>query len=354
MNQMRKVIVSASTEYAILIGRGILGQAGAEIAKRIKPCKAAVITDTTVETLYAAQVEASLQEAGFTTCRFAYPAGESSKHIGTLSDMLEFLAEEEVTRQDIIVALGGGVAGDMAGFAAAVYQRGIRFVQIPTTFLAAVDSSVGGKTAIDLKAGKNMAGAFYQPHLVLCDVDTLDTLPEEVFADGIAETLKYGVIGDADLFEKTASGDFRKDLEEMIETCVTMKRDIVMEDEFDNGVRQLLNLGHTLGHAIEKRSGFSITHGHAVAIGMHLIAKAAEEKGLAEAGLAAKIKAALEQNDLPVEIDYTAEEITEGVLKDKKRRGGEISFIFPEKIGHCEIVKIPVEEVTELVRKALR
>ena len=176
---MRKVVVSASTEYDILIGRGILEQVGAEIAKRIKPCKAAVITDTTVEKLYAEQVENSLAEAGFTTCRFAYPAGEASKNIGTLSDILEFLAEEEVTRQDIFVALGGGVCGDMAGFAAGCYLRGIRYVQIPTTLLSAVDSSVGGKTAIDLKAGKNMAGAFYQPHLVLCDVDVLETLPAE-------------------------------------------------------------------------------------------------------------------------------------------------------------------------------
>ncbi|MBQ2879129.1 MAG: 3-dehydroquinate synthase [Anaerotignum sp.] len=354
MENVRKVVVKASAEYAILIGRGILGQLGEEVKKRIQPCKAAIITDTTVEKLYAEQAETSLQEAGFTTCRFVYPAGEASKHIGTLSDMLEFLAEEEVTRQDIIVALGGGVCGDMAGFAAAVYQRGIRFVQVPTTFLAAVDSSVGGKTAIDLKAGKNMAGAFYQPHLVLCDVDTLDTLPEEVFADGIAETLKYGVIGDAELFEKTATGSFRENLEEIIETCVKMKRDIVMEDEFDTGVRQLLNLGHTLGHAIEKRSGFTLSHGHAVAIGMHLIAKAAEEKGLAEKGLSEKIRMALENNRLPVSIDYSAEEIVEGVLKDKKRRGGEISFVFPTKIGHCEIVKIPVEEVTELVEKALK
>ena len=162
---MRKVIVSASTEYAVLIGRGLLAQLGTEVAKRICPCKAAVITDTTVEKLYAEQAEQSLAAAGFTTCRFSYPAGEGSKHIGTLSDMLEFLAEQEITRQDIIIALGGGVAGDMAGFAAAVYQRGIRFVQVPTTFLAAVDSSVGGKTAIDLRAGKNMAGAFYQPQL---------------------------------------------------------------------------------------------------------------------------------------------------------------------------------------------
>ena len=351
---MRKVIVKASVEYAILIGRGILGQLGEEIKKRIQPCKAAIITDTTVEKLYAEKAELSLREAGFTTCRFVYPAGEQSKHIGTLSDILEFLAEEEMTRQDIIIALGGGVCGDMAGFAAAVYQRGIRFVQVPTTFLAAVDSSVGGKTAIDLKAGKNMAGAFYQPHLVLCDVDMLDTLPEEVFADGIAETLKYGIIGDVELFEKTATGIFRDDLEEIIETCVKMKRDIVMEDEFDTGVRQLLNLGHTLGHAIEKKSGFTISHGHAVAIGMHLIAKAAEEKGLAEKGLVEKIRKALENNRLPVSIGYSAEEIAEGALKDKKRRGGEISFVFPEKIGHCEIVKVPVAEVTKLIEKALK
>ena len=351
---MRKVIVKASVEYAILIGRGILGQLGEEVKKRIQPCKAAIITDTTVEKLYAEKIESSLREAGFTTCRFVYPAGEQSKHIGTLSDILEFLAEEEMTRQDIIIALGGGVCGDMAGFAAAVYQRGIRFVQVPTTFLAAVDSSVGGKTAIDLKAGKNMAGAFYQPHLVLCDVDMLDTLPEEVFADGIAETLKYGIIGDVELFEKTATGTFRDDLEEIIETCVKMKRDIVMEDEFDTGVRQLLNLGHTLGHAIEKKSDFTISHGHAVAIGMHLIAKAAEEKGMAENGLAEKIRKALENNHLPVSIGYSAEEIAEGALKDKKRRGGEISFVFPEKIGHCEIVKVPVAEVTKLIEKALK
>lgn len=350
---MREVIVRASTEYAILIGRGLLAQTGAEIAKRIQPCKAAIITDTTVEKLYAAQVEHSLAQAGFTTCRFAYPAGEGSKNIHTLSDILEFLAEEEVTRQDIIVALGGGVAGDMAGFAAAVYQRGIRFVQVPTTFLAAVDSSVGGKTAIDLKAGKNMAGAFYQPHLVLCDVDTLSTLPEEIFADGIAETLKYGVIGDAALFEKTASGDFKKELEEIIETCVKMKRDIVMEDEFDTGLRQLLNLGHTLGHAIEKESGFTLSHGHAVAIGMYLIARVSGKRGLAAAGLAEQIKTALEQNGLPVAAPYAAEEIAAGVCKDKKRRGGEISFVFPTKIGHCEIIKIPVTEVAALVEEAL-
>ena len=171
--------------------------------------------------------------------------------------------------------------------------------------------------------------------------------------DGIAETLKYGVIGDASLFAETASGDFKEKLEEIIETCVKMKRDIVNEDEFDTGLRQLLNLGHTLGHSIEKNSNFTLSHGHAVAIGMHLIAKVAERRGLAEKGLAETIRQALLHNNLPTSTSYTAEEIAAGVLKDKKRRGGEISFILPTKIGHCEIVKIPTEEVLDLVRTAL-
>lgn len=350
---MKKVIVSASTEYAVLIGSGLLAQSGEEIKKRIAPCRAAVITDSVVEGLYAQTVESSLQSAGFSCRRFVFPAGEGSKNIAVLSDILEFLATQEITRQDIIVALGGGVAGDIAGFAAAVYQRGIRFIQIPTTFLAAVDSSVGGKTAIDLKAGKNMAGAFYQPHLVLCDTNTLKTLPEEIFADGIAETLKYGVIGNKELFDGTASGTFRKDLEGTIEACVKMKRDIVTEDEFDTGNRRLLNLGHTFGHAIEKRSGFTLSHGHAVAIGLHLIARAAEQRGIAQSGLAETIRRVLLANGLPVETDFPPEEIAEAMLSDKKRCGSCISFVFPEKIGSCRIVKIPVPEAAALVKNAM-
>ncbi|MCQ4937449.1 3-dehydroquinate synthase [Anaerotignum propionicum] len=351
---MRKVEVNTSTQYDILIGKGLLTQVGKEMASRISPCKVALITDDKVDSLFSATVAHSLTHAGFDLCKFVFPRGEGSKHIGTLSDILEFLAENEMTRQDIIVAMGGGVVGDMAGFAAAVYQRGIDFVQIPTTFLAAVDSSVGGKTAIDLKAGKNMAGAFYQPKLVLCDTNALQTLPEEVFADGIAETLKYGIIGNEDLFNRVASLDFTQDLEEIIEICVSMKRDIVMRDEFDNGERQLLNLGHTLGHSIEKLSGFTISHGHGVAIGLNLIANAAEAKGFAESGLAERIRKALTKNGLPVKAEFSAQQIAHGTLMDKKRRGGAISFIFPEKIGQCRIEKIPVEEVEQLVAEAMK
>ena len=350
---MRSVTVKTSETYEVLIGSGLLQKAGEEVKKVISPCKAAIVTDSTVVHLYEETVRKSLTEAGFSVCTFVFPAGEASKNIHTLSHLLEFLAKEEMTRTDLIVALGGGVTGDLAGFGAAVYLRGIPFVQIPTTFLAAIDSSVGGKTAVDLEAGKNLAGAFYQPKLVLCDTDVLQTLPEVVFADGIAEALKYGVLGDAALFEKIAGGDFRQDLEEIIETCVSMKRDVVEEDEFDTGKRQLLNLGHTFGHAIEQKSHFQMTHGHAVAIGMHLIAKAAEAKGIAEKGTAAAIAKALEQNQLPKETTFSPAEVAEGTLRDKKRRGGTISFVFPKKIGACEIVKIPVEEVEALARTAM-
>lgn len=350
---MRSVTVKTSATYEVLIGSGLLQKAGEAVKKVISPCKAAIVTDSTVVHLYEETVRKSLTEAGFSVCTFVFPAGEASKNIHTLSHLLEFLAKEEMTRTDLIVALGGGVTGDLAGFGAAVYLRGIPFVQIPTTFLAAIDSSVGGKTAVDLEAGKNLAGAFYQPKLVLCDTDVLQTLPEVVFADGIAEALKYGVLGDAALFEKIAGGDFRQDLEEIIETCVSMKRDVVEEDEFDTGKRQLLNLGHTFGHAIEQKSHFQMTHGHAVAIGMHLIAKAAEAKGVAEKGTAAAIAKALEQNQLPKETEFSPAEVAEGTLRDKKRRGGTISFVFPKKIGDCEIVKIPVEEVEALAKMAM-
>ncbi|MFV0313902.1 MAG: 3-dehydroquinate synthase [Anaerotignum sp.] len=351
---MRTVKVKTSTEYDILIGKGLLCEIGKEISKITNPCKVAIITDDKVDDLFSAVVTNSLTEAGFSYCKFIFPNGEGSKHIGTLGNILEFLGEEEITRQDIIIALGGGVVGDMAGFAAAIYQRGIAFIQVPTTFLAAVDSSVGGKTAIDLKVGKNMAGAFYQPKLVLCDIDTLASLPKGVFADGVAEVLKYGIIGDEKLFCKVESLEFMKDLEEIIEICVSMKRDIVMKDEFDHGERQLLNLGHTLGHAIEKLSGFTISHGHAVAIGLSLISNVAEGRGVAKAGQTERIWQALAKNGLPTKCDFSAEEIAKGALVDKKRKGGTINFVFPEQIGKCCIQKVPVEDVLQLVQEAMK
>ena len=350
---MRKVIVKASVEYAILIGCGILGQLGEEVKKRIQPCKAAIITDTTVEKLYAEQAEKSLQEAGFTTCRFAYPAGESSKHIGTLSDILEFLAEEEVTRQDIIIALGGGVCGDMAGFAAAIYQRGIRFVQVPTTFLAAVDSSVGAKTAVDLPAGKNLCGCFSQPSLVLCDYETLSTLPEETFAEGCAEVVKYGVLADEGFFSALEEKGVKGEEEAVITRCVSIKRDVVCADEFDNGERQKLNLGHTVGHAIEQNSNFSVSHGAAVAMGMAIIARAAAKRGLCSKEVPARIEALLEKLHLPTRTEFTAEALLSAAMRDKKIRGASIDLVVPRDMGKCELMKINVEELSAWIQEGL-
>lgn len=351
---MRTVLVNISKAYEILIGEGLLSKVGAELKGRFAPCKVAIITDSTVLGLYGKEVADSLEAAGFPTAIFSFLSGEAQKHIGTLSDMLEFLGAEEITRTDMIVALGGGVVGDMAGFAAAIYQRGIAFIQIPTTFLAAVDSSVGGKTAIDLKAGKNMAGAFYQPKLVICDTKVLETLPEAIFADGIAETLKYGVIGNENLFAQVEKGIQKEEIPAIIEACVSMKRDIVVGDEFDHGERQFLNLGHTLGHAIEKCSLFTMSHGYAVGVGMHMIARVAEGRGIAQKGTTERICQALKNNNLPTETIFPASAIAQGAGMDKKRRGENITFIFPETIGKCRLEKVAVADLEELVEEAMK
>ena len=256
---MRTVHIDASTQYDVMIGENLIDRAGELTAKAMKPCRCAIIADDTVDELYGDRVQISFKYSGFDAVRFSFPAGESSKHIDTLSDILEFLAEQQLTRSDLVVALGGGVTGDMAGFAAAVYARGIRFIQIPTTLLAAVDSSVGGKTAIDLNAGKNLAGAFHQPSLVITDVDVIRALPPEQFACGAAEVIKHGVLFDPALFDRVEDGHWHGDMADVIARNVALKRDVVVGDEFDRGERALLNLGHTFGHAIEKCSGLSIT-----------------------------------------------------------------------------------------------
>ena len=344
---MRRVEVKASRNYDILIGRGLIGQAGQLIKEVVSPCRAALVTDDIVNGLYADAVEASMKEAGFEVFRFVFPNGEKSKNLHVLSDMLEYMAERQLTRSDIVVALGGGVTGDMAGFAAAVYARGIRFVQIPTTLLAAVDSSVGGKTAVDLKAAKNMAGAFCQPSRVLIDCDVLAKLPEALVGDGAAEIIKYGVLADPALFETMRRGGLMENLEEIVEKCVSIKRDVVAEDEFDTGARQCLNLGHTLGHAVEKKSEFTLSHGKCVAIGMVMIARAAFRKGYTKEDLAPVIAEAAEKYGLPTKADYTAEELVQIALVDKKRRGGEITLVVPRAIGKYELMKVPVAELAE-------
>lgn len=347
---MRKVTVNASKSYDILIGSGLLKELGREVRKLGKAQNICIVSETTVYPLHGEAAKASLEAEGFRVTAYVFPAGEQSKNGTTYLDLLNFLAEQKLTRSDVIVALGGGVTGDLAGFAAATYRRGIRFVQVPTTLLAAVDSSVGGKTAIDLPTGKNMAGAFCQPSLVLCDTDTLKTLPVDIFRDGCAEVIKYGVIYDRDFFDylKEAGLDF--DREKVIERCVQLKRDVVMEDEFDTGMRMKLNLGHTIGHGVEARSTFQLSHGKSVAIGLAIVCRAAAKAGMLSSEDANEIVDTLAAYGLPVTVQYSVEDIYAYTLSDKKRSGGTIPLIIPNTIGSCDIVPTPVDELKAFIQ----
>jgi len=349
---MKKVTVNASRVYDVIIEKGILDRAGEESAKIVKPCAAAILTDSNVAPLYAERLERSLKAAGYKTFRFTIAAGEESKSAESYIAFLSFLAENHLTRSDCIFALGGGVVGDLAGFVAATYLRGIRFIQIPTTLLAMVDSSVGGKTAIDLPEGKNLVGAFYQPSLVLCDYETLDTLPNVVFSDGCAEVIKYGIINDKPLFEKLRSL-IKPQIEDIIENCVRNKRDIVNADERDTGVRQLLNLGHTPAHSIEKLSNYEISHGSAVAMGIALISRAAAAFGYCSENDAEDICEILRLHCLPTECEFNATQLAAVALSDKKRSGDKINLIVPFGIGNSKIHEIDVTELEAFFAKGL-
>ena len=349
---MVKVSVNASRKYDIIIGEGLLDEAGKLCKEAIGECRVCVITDDTVNALYYDRLAASLESAGYSPLRFVFTHGEGSKHIGTITDILESCAENRLTRSDCLIALGGGVVGDMTGFAAAIYLRGIRFVQIPTTVLAAVDSSVGGKTGVDLRAGKNLCGAFHQPSLVICDCRTTDTLPPEIFADGCAEVIKYGVINDRAFFDSLKSG-IRPQLELVIAECVRNKARIVAEDEFDKGARQLLNLGHTVGHAIELCSELTISHGSAVAIGMVIVTRASVNMGLCPESDLCELISLLKANSLPTQCPYGASELAAVASADKKRSGASISAVLPYSIGDSRLYKIPVTELQELIAKGL-
>lgn len=350
---MQTVHIRASRPYDVLVGRGLLRRAGTLIARRIPCCTMVLVADSTVDALYSQAVAASLQEAGFTVLRFSFPAGEASKNIATLSALLEFMGKHYVTRTDCIAALGGGVTGDLAGFAAAVYLRGIRYVQLPTTLLSAVDSSVGGKTAIDLAAGKNLAGAFHQPSLVLCDCDTFATLPANVFTEGLAECVKYGVIADSKLFAQFSSTLTPEMLAEIVLRCISIKGDIVTEDELDHGKRRLLNFGHTAGHAVEACSAFTIPHGHAVAIGMAVMGRAAMRSGICTEVCTNAIVKTIAACGLPTRSPYSAEQLYEAALSDKKRQGGKITLIVPREIGRCEALELPVNELLEWLQSGM-
>lgn len=350
---MQTVTVRTNPAYPVQIGPGLLRQCGAILRDILPGRRAAVVTDSAVAPLYLSQTRESLESAGFSVVDYVFPAGEASKNLDALSGILEFLAAERLTRTDSVVALGGGVTGDMAGFAAAVYLRGVRFVQLPTTLLAAVDSSVGGKTAVDLKVGKNLAGAFLQPSAVLCDTDALKSLPPDVFADGAAEAIKTGVLCDESLFGLFETGALAADPEEVIARCVAYKAGVVERDEREQNERRLLNLGHTVGHAIEKCSSYAIPHGHAVAAGLAIIARAAERLGWTDAPVAGRIARCLEANRLPTGSDFPASALADAAASDKKRSGDTITIVIPKQIGRCELKSIPVSELRTVIEAGL-
>ncbi len=350
---MNQITVQTSQPYHIFIGEHLLGQTG-EYVRKVSRCKkAAVITDDIVASYYLKEVEGSLQKAGIETCSHVFPNGEASKCHAALLDVYEFLTCNELTRTDLIVALGGGVVGDLAGFAAATYLRGIDFVQIPTTFLAQIDSSVGGKTAVDTPHGKNLVGAFHQPVLVLCDLQTLSTLPEENFKDGVGEAIKYGMIKDAHLFDLLRTGACKDHLLEVVTTCIDIKRIIVENDEKDKGERMLLNFGHTVGHAVENYMNYQLTHGKCVGIGMAVITKAAARAGLNHIDVYHAVVEALKAYDMPYCLDINYDTALNACLSDKKRDKDEIRCILIKTIGEGYVHTMKASEFKPFALKGV-
>lgn len=350
---MKTIHIDASDCYDVLVDQNIIDDAGKYISQVCKTGKAAIISDSNVFPHYGETVQKSLIESGYEVYTYIFPAGEASKNGQTYLNILNFLAENTFTRSDVLVALGGGVVGDITGFVAATFLRGIAFVQIPTSLLAMVDSSVGGKTAIDLPAGKNLCGAFYQPKLVLCDLQTLNTLPEQIFCDGCAEVIKYGVLYDTELFHHLSENGLQFDRNYVVTQCIALKRDVVKADEFDHGVRQMLNLGHTIGHGIEAQSNFEISHGQAVASGMAIVAKAASSSGICSSHVYDCICRTLQRFHLPTTTTYSAEDLYHSALSDKKRSGGTVNLIVPMEIGNCRILKTDVEDLKSFIKAGL-
>ena len=348
----KTISVKSPNAYDILIENGQLDRCGELIRAAVRGNNCIVVTDTNVEPLYLDRVVDSLKAQGFEVSSHVFPAGEESKTLRTVENMLGAFISAGLTRQDFAVALGGGVTGDLVGFAAAVYQRGIDYIGIPTTLLSQIDSAVGGKTGCDLVYGKNLVGAFHAPKRVIIDPDCLKTLPSKIYNDGLAEAIKYGVIKSEKLFNRLLEDDAPDFINELIEECVLIKRDITENDFYDNGERILLNFGHTFGHSIEKYYNFrDITHGEAVGIGMVLIARAAEANGECEAGTADLITRCLHKYQLPATTGIDTEKLCEGAFNDKKRRGKDIKIIIPQKIGTCTVKTLPCYNLADYIGK---
>ncbi|MEE0866883.1 MAG: 3-dehydroquinate synthase [Clostridia bacterium] len=349
---MYDITVNASKTYHVYADRGLLEKTGEYAKNAGLSGKAAIISDDMVAPLYGDKVRSSLEKQGFEVYEFVFEHGEKSKNSDTFIEILNFLARNHFSRKDTLFALGGGVTGDMTGFCAASFMRGINYVQLATSLLAMVDSSVGGKTAIDLKYGKNLAGAFYQPEFVLCDIDSLQTLPEEFFTDGMAEVIKYAMIYDESM-ESLICGGAKDNIQNLIARCIEIKSEIVHLDEFEGGLRKILNFGHTAGHGVEARSEYTISHGKAVAIGMYLVANALEKSGECALGTTKRLVTMLDICGLSHDCPYSANELAEAAKNDKKAAGASIDLVTVSRVGKSDYKKISMEELKNLISKGL-
>lgn len=354
---MKIIKVNASKKYDILIEKGLLSRSGTLISGLYGKAKKriCIVTDDNVDALYAGALTESLESAGFrNTIKFVIQNGERSKTPKNLLELCGFLAENHITRSDLLIALGGGVVGDLCGFAASIYLRGVDFIQIPTTLLACVDSSVGGKTAVDLPEGKNLIGTFYQPSLVICDPSLLDSLPRDIYRDGYAEVIKYGIILDGDFFDRLSS-DRRPDICDVISRSVEIKRDVVSADEQDRGLRGLLNFGHTLGHGIELHTAFEYSHGASVAVGMVLASRIAALLGICEDDIPSKVESLLKRYGFDTECPINAGELFDATLSDKKRKGDSLTLILPKAIGDACFYEIDLTcgKLEHLIEEAI-
>ena len=345
---MREISVAASRPYTVYLGSGILSDLGERLTALREKCSVVIVSGPKVWPLYGESVAKSLADSGFRFFHFLHPDGESAKSLNTYAELLNFLCAHGIDRSDLLLALGGGVSGDLCGFAAATYQRGMDYVQLPTTLLAMVDSSVGGKTALNLPDGKNLVGAFHQPLAVFADTDTLCTLPREQYLSGLGEVVKYTLLGDATLFAALEAGQDPRH-EAVIGRCIELKRDIVQRDERDSGERQLLNLGHSFGHAVEQCSEYTLPHGLAVAVGLAMIAKYANRQGLFSDGDLTRLLGLLEQLGLPTDCEYDKSALLAAVQHDKKRRGDTITLILPRSIGCCERRSVALDSLGDFL-----
>ncbi len=348
-NFLKEIPIETGKPYSVFVGNGILHTIGSRIKSLKGVLKVGILTDDIVEKLYLSHVVKSIEECGFTVFTYVIKNGEESKNLENFGKIHNFLAESGFSRSDVIVALGGGVVGDLCGFVASTYMRGIKFVQVPTTLLAQIDSSVGGKTAVDLPYGKNLVGSFYQPCFVVCDIDVLSTLPTEIFQDGLFEMAKYGVLIGGEFFQKL-KGDFMGNLPWLIEKSIEYKGEIVKADEFENGDRKLLNLGHTIAHGIEKLSNYTISHGKAVGMGLREMARICHKNGLLDGGTLVEIGAMLE-NLGQVDISpYDMKDIEKTISLDKKCSGGSVDFVVAYGLSKCKTLKVQLDKVGEFIQ----